>query len=186
MKMFILQLFGWVCDFFVKAYAQYKTYSTAKQYKWGKSSYVAYPHIIRGGNNIELGEHVSVGPGATLFSTGAKLVFRNHIIAGPNLTAISGDHKYVVGEYIDVVKASEKESYYDQDIIVEEDVWIGANVILLKGVTIGRSSIVAAGSVVTKNVPPFSIVGGVPAKVIKKKWEDQDIQKHISFLDNEE
>lgn len=122
MKKSFLLIFGRICDFFVKAYAQYKTYSTAQKYNWGKSSYVAYPHIIRGGSNIVLGEHVSIGPGATLFSTGAKLIFTNHIIVGPNLTAITGNHKYIVGRYIDTIKSSEKESYYDQDIIVEADV----------------------------------------------------------------
>lgn len=62
--------------------------------------------------------------------------------------------------------------------------WCGANVTILKGVTIGRSSIVAAGSLVTKDVPPYSIVGGVPAKIIKRKWEDKDISRHNEFINN--
>ncbi len=66
----------------------------------------------------------------------------------------------------------------DQDIILEGDNWIGANAIILKGVTIGYGSIVAAGAVVTKSVPPYSIVGGVPAKVIKPRFPEQlDPQK---------
>ncbi len=58
-------------------------------------------------------------------------------------------------------------------IIIEDDVWIGARAIILKGVTIGKGSVVAAGAVVTRDVPPYSLVGGVPAKVLRSdiKWE---------------
>ena len=81
---------------------------------------------------------VSLGPGATIYTTGAKLKIKKHVISGPNLTIITGDHKYIPGRWIDSIKADEKEPVYDQDVIIEEDVWIGANVTILKGVTIGR------------------------------------------------
>lgn len=58
---------------------------------------------------------------------------------------------------------------------IGNDVWIGANVTILQGVTIGDGSIIAAGAVVTKDVPPFSIVGGVPAKEIRKRFTEQQI-----------
>lgn len=75
-----------------------------------------------------------------------------------------------------------KEDYYDKDVIIEEDVWIGANVTILKGVTIGKLSIIAAGALVIKDVPPYSIVGGVPAKFLKKKWDKEEEEMHKSFL----
>jgi maltose O-acetyltransferase len=55
----------------------------------------------------------------------------------------------------------------ESPVVIEDDVWIGARVIILPGVRIGKGSIIAAGAVVSKDVPPYSIVGGVPAKVIK-------------------
>ena len=55
------------------------------------------------------------------------------------------------------------------DIIIEDDVWIGANCIILSGVKISRGAIIAAGSVVIKDVAPFTIVGGVPARLIKER-----------------
>lgn len=63
------------------------------------------------------------------------------------------------------------------DIIIEDDVWIGSNCVILSGVTIGRGSIIGGGSVVTKDVSPYSIVGGNPAKVIKKRFSDEIISE---------
>jgi len=68
-------------------------------------------------------------------------------------------------------------------VIVEDDVWIGTNSIILSGVTIGKGSIIAAGSVVAKDVPPYAIVGGVPAKVIKYRFSEEiiNVLKEIDF-----
>lgn len=63
------------------------------------------------------------------------------------------------------------------DIIVEDDVWIGYGATILSGVHIGQGAVVAAGAVVTKDVPPYAIVGGVPAKVIKYRFDDEMIQQ---------
>ena len=59
----------------------------------------------------------------------------------------------------------------NQPVVIEDDVWVGANVTILKGVTIGHGSVVAAGAVVTKSCPPYSIIGGVPAKVLRRRFE---------------
>ncbi len=74
--------------------------------------------------------------------------------------------------YKEVKYADENESYC---VIIENDVWIGSNVQLLSGVTIKNGSVVAAGSVVIKDVEPYSIVGGIPAKEIKKRFSEEDI-----------
>ncbi len=79
--------------------------------------------------------------------------------------------------YEDVNLPPENQSVTTSAINVEDEVWIGANAVVVAGITIGKHSVVAAGSVVTKNVPPYSVVGGNPAKVLKqynsetKKWE---------------
>ncbi|EFR44685.1 CatB-related O-acetyltransferase [Streptococcus pseudoporcinus] len=65
------------------------------------------------------------------------------------------------------------EAVSNGDIIIEDDVWIGTNAIILSGVTIGKGAVIAAGSVVTKDVPPYTIYGGVPAKLIKKRFSDK-------------
>jgi acetyltransferase-like isoleucine patch superfamily enzyme len=88
----------------------------------------------------------------------------------------------MVGKFIDQVKDEDKLPENDQDIVIEEDVWCGANVTIMKGVTIGRGSIVAAGAVVTKSCSPYSIIGGVPAKFIKKKFTEEQIREHERIL----
>lgn len=64
---------------------------------------------------------------------------------------------------------------YSAPIVIEDDVWIGCNCLILKGVTIGAGSVVAAGAVVTKSCPPRSLIGGIPAKIIREevKWTDE-------------
>lgn len=70
--------------------------------------------------------------------------------------------------------------------LIGRDVWIGANSIVMVGVTIGDGSIIAAGSIVTKNIPPYSIVGGVPAKFIRKRFSAiEDEIKHTEMLNGE-
>ena len=70
----------------------------------------------------------------------------------------------------------------DAAVVIEDDVWTGANVTILKGVTIGRGSVVAAGAVVTKSCPPYSIIAGVPAKVVKMRFTPAEIEKHERIL----
>lgn len=60
--------------------------------------------------------------------------------------------------------------------------WVGSNVTILKGVTIGRGSVIAAGAVVTKSCPPYSIIGGVPAKVLKARFTPDEIKEHEGKL----
>ncbi|WP_272482092.1 CatB-related O-acetyltransferase [Thomasclavelia spiroformis] len=60
-------------------------------------------------------------------------------------------------------------------VIIQDDVWIGSNAIILQGITVGKGSVIAAGAVVTKNVPPYTVWGGIPAKQIKKRFDDDTI-----------
>ena len=151
----------------------------------GGKSGIAWPYVIRGVENFVFSDNVSIGPGATIYSTAAKLIIKEHVIIGPNLTIITGDHMPIVGRYIDTVTAGEKKSEYDQDVIIESNVWIGCNVTILKGVTIGRGSIVAAGAVVTKSCSPYSVIGGVPAKFIKPVFSEEEIKEHERLLENQ-
>ena len=83
---------------------------------------------------------------------------------------------------MDSISENEKKPTDDQNVMIEDDVWVGARSIILKGVTIGRGSVIAAGSVVNKDVPRYSIVGGVPAKVMRYRWNSETIKQHEKIL----
>ena len=69
--------------------------------------------------------------------------------------------------------------HIDEEAVIEDDVWLGYGTVVLTGVTVGRGSVVAAGSVVTRDIPPYSIAAGVPAKVIGQRFDDPDtIARH--------
>jgi acetyltransferase-like isoleucine patch superfamily enzyme len=67
-------------------------------------------------------------------------------------------------------------------VIVEDDVWIGHGAIVVAGVTVGRGSVVAAGSVVTRSIPRYAVAAGVPAKVVKFRFDEEQIQEHERLL----
>ena len=127
--------------------------------------------------NITIGNDVYIGPHALFLCTESQIFIGNKVLFGPHVTIIGGDHRITdVGRFIyDVL---DKHPEDDQDVHIEDDVWIGTNTTLLKGVTVGRGSVVAAGALVTEDVPPYAIVGGVPAKVLKYRFTPEQIQEH--------
>ena len=129
----------------------------------GSNVKLSYDMDIRGNENIFMGSNIQIGPHALLWTTRAKLVFKDNILVGPGLTVITGDHRIdIKGRRIIDITNNVILPEHDVDVIIEEDVWIGANVTILKGVTIGEGAVVAAGAVVTKNLEPYAICAGVP------------------------
>ena len=126
---------------------------------------------------MSIGDYTSIPKGSVFYCTEASFTIGKKVIFGPHPTIITGDHRIeVVGKYI--MDSNEKLPANNAPVIIEDDVWIGANVTILKGVTIGRGSVVAAGAVVTKSCPPYSIIGGVPAKVLKMRFSAEAIKIH--------
>ena len=140
--------------------------------KCGKKVRVPRCCDFSGIENIYIGNNVALGVRLTVLSTNAKLIIGDDVMMGPNVTMITGNHRIdILDKPMICVTDSEKLPENDQDIVIENDVWIGANVIILKGVKIGQGSVIAAGAVVTKDVPPYTIAGGCPAKVIKNRFD---------------
>ena len=134
-------------------------------------------------HNVSIGDNSSIGMNNYFNSYLAEVKIGNHVMTGPEVMFITGSHRYdIVGRYMNTITNEEKRPSDDQDIIVEDDVWIGARATILKGVTIGEGSIVGACSVVTHDVPPYSIVAGNPAKVIKVRFSKEEIEKHKELL----
>ncbi len=125
-------------------------------------------------NNMIIGSDVSINERNVFMNTRAKVIIGDHVMFGPNVTFITGDHRVdIEGRYMTSIKEDEKLPENDQDIVLIGDNWIGANSTVLKGVTVGEGAIVAAGALVTKDVPPYAVVGGVPARVLKYRFNSR-------------
>ncbi len=138
---------------------------------------------IKGLWNLSVGDGTSIPKGSTIYCTEAPLTIGRKVIFGPNPTIITGDHRIdLIGKYIIDVTVDEKQPENYAPVVIEDDVWCGANVTILKGVTIGRGSVIAAGAVVTKSFSPYSIIGGVPAKLIKMRFTEKEIRENDRLL----
>ncbi|NBB79909.1 MAG: antibiotic acetyltransferase [Verrucomicrobia bacterium] len=141
----------------------------------GENTYIADGVRIRP-NSVSIGLHSFIGPDCCLAS---KVVIGNWVMLAGRVAIVGGDHRF------DVVGSPMIKSGRDacKEVIIEDDAWIGHGAILMHGVRVGFGSIVAAGSVVTKDVPPFSIYGGNPAKLIRKRFpSDRDEDMHRKSL----
>lgn len=152
---------------------------------YGKKIDMTPPIYISNPQNVFLYGNNGLGD-AIILTTNAKFVMKENSGAAFGLRVFSGNHARIIGIPYRFVTENIKPSGLDKDIIVESDVWIGANVTLLAGVHVGRGATISAGAVVTKDIPPYSISGGVPAKVIRFYWTIDQILEHESKLYNEE
>lgn len=154
-------------------------YKRAMKY-CGKGVYVRpMSSDIKGLQNLSVGDGTSIPKGSVFYCTEAPLTIGKKVVFGPRPTIITGDHRIdVIGKHIIDVTIDEKLPENDLPVVIEDGCWIGANVTILKGVTIGCGSVVAAGAVVTKSFPPYSIIGGIPAKLIKMRFTPEQIAEH--------
>ena len=138
-------------------------------------------------SNLSVGDGTSIPKGSTIYCTDAPCTIGKKVIFGPKPTIITGDHRIdVIGKHLIDVTVKEKFvdgiNPYDLPVVIEDGCWIGANVTILKGVTIGRGSIVAAGAVVNKSCEPYSVIGGIPAKLLKMRFTPEQIIEHERLL----
>jgi maltose O-acetyltransferase len=130
----------------------------------GKHTFFDYNVYVKFPWLVEIGDHVSINRGVQFFSgfkERYRIILGNHVYIAPNVGFFAAGH--------DIRDLS---NHVGGDIIVGDNVWIGASSIVLPGINIGENSIIGAGSVVTKNIPPDSIAVGNPARVIKTRETD--------------
>ena len=110
--------------------------------------------------DVIIGDHTRVGLHNTIIG---PVDIGSHVNLAQGITVTALNHNFS-----DANKRIDEQGVSTSPVTIEDDVWIGANAVILPGVTIGEHCVVAAGAIVTKDVPPHSLVAGVPAKVIKK------------------
>jgi acetyltransferase-like isoleucine patch superfamily enzyme len=125
--------------------------------------------INNGVGHVHIGNHTLIGMGNTIIG---PITIGNNVIFAQNIVASALNH-----EYRDINTPIQYQPILTAPIVIEDDCWIAANAVITSGVTIGKHSVVAAGAIVTKSIPPYSVVVGNPARVIKQynfttnQWE---------------
>ena len=132
--------------------------------KAGKNAYIEPPFHCDYGWNIEVGDNFYANYNLTVLDV-AKVSVGNNVMLAPNVSIYTAGHP--------IHPASRNSGYeYGIPITIGDNVWIGGDVVILPGVTIGSNSVVGAGSVVTKDIPDWSLAAGNPCRVIRKITEE--------------
>lgn len=131
--------------------------------KCGDNFFLYHGLVVLYPEKIEIGNNAKINRGVFLTATD-KIKIGNDVLIGPYTVINSGNHKYS-NPNIPI----RLQGHVTASIVIEDDVWIGANCTVLQGVRIGKGAVVGAGSVVTKDVLPFTVVAGVPAIIIKQR-----------------
>lgn len=134
---------------------------------------------IAGHECIHLGDGVFIGPHAHLSAEGVEIVIGADTVIGPGFYAIAGDHRFDRAG----VAFRDSDRGVNQPIRIGCNVWIGARVTVLKGVTIGDGAVIGAGSVVTRDVDSCTVAAGVPARVLRRRFEGDDRDVHERLLE---
>lgn len=130
--------------------------------KFGRGNQIDYRTYFRYMRRIMISNDVSINRGTEFFTSANlnnNIIIKDHVRIAPNVKFYGAGHNYTFLDLPDTAG----------DITIEKHVWICANAIILQGTTVGEGSIVSANSVVTKDVPPYSVVAGIPAKVVRKR-----------------
>lgn len=165
-----------------------------------------FEHVFSYGD-IELGNYVSIsGPGTVLHAEKNQIRIGNFVSIGPGTQIVEFNHRTdLPSTYAMQLNFFTKDFGDDVcskgSIIIDDDVWIGANVSIVSGVHIGRGAVIAAGAVVKEDVPAYEIWGGVPARKLKNRfspetiekleaskwwqWSDEEIRQHREFFETQ-
>lgn len=141
-----------------------------RQFVIGTNSTIEdFATVNNGVGDVFIGNRTRIGLGCVLIG---PVTVGNDVMLAQNIVVSGLNHGYE-----DITQPISTQPCSTQAIVIENEVWIGANAVITSGVTIGKHSVVAAGSVVTKNVPPYSVVAGNPARLLKQyntqtgQWE---------------
>lgn len=154
-------------------------YPTAQICRYPRNVAVGRDSILKSGAKltacnpeayVSIGERTTVGEQSLIYAS-CNISIGNDVMIGPRLYVVDTQHGTELGLKMNLQKNREN------PVIIGDDCWIGANVTILPGVKLGNGCVVGAGSVVLKDVPDYTVVAGVPARVIRKRVEAENAQK---------
>jgi acetyltransferase-like isoleucine patch superfamily enzyme len=119
--------------------------------------------LLTYGGNISIGESCSINPYTIIYGHGETII-GNHVMIAGHCMIIPSEHTFISKDKIIMAQGAS-----NRGIVIEDDVWIGHACSILDGVRIGKGAVIGAGSVVTKDIPPYTVVAGIPAKMIKMR-----------------
>lgn len=130
---------------------------------YGKGSMIDYRTYIRYMSKVHIGSRTTVNRGCRFFGShhykDVKITIGDHVAIAPEVCILAAGHDHRKRSLPNTAAS----------VTIGNDVWVGARSTILQGVTIGEGAVIAAGSVVTRDIPPYSIAAGCPARVIKKR-----------------
>lgn len=183
----ILKYLKKILRYFISEEMEYAYNLTEFKLKWRKNKHnKTVPRNIFNADIVSVGKFSYGGLYILSFGNKNKLHIGNFVSIADNVTFILQLEHYTnhISTFPFKVKcldSKESEAFAKGDIIVDDDVWIGYGATILSGVHIGQGAVIAAGAVVVKDVPPYAIVGGVPAKIIKYRFDEKIIEKLIKI-----
>ena len=130
----------------------------------GSNLRIAEGVIIYNPSMVSVGDNCYLGTGTQLYPWNERITIGNNVLIAAGVRMITRKHGFG-----DSARPMSEQGYDNAPIVIEDDVWIGFQVVVLPNVTIGKGSIVGANAVVTRDVEPYSIVGGVPARLIRER-----------------
>ena len=164
--------------------ALYRLYAVRKNVRFGRGLHLGLGTIVDASRGLTIGDDVYIGKGCTVEVDGR--IGDGVLIA--NRVGLIGRHDHdfrVPGRIMrraPWIGDSDFDKGLRQELIIDDDVWIGYGAIVLSGVTVGRGAVVAAGALVTRDVPPYAIVAGLPARVVGRRFSDDQIHAHEMVL----
>lgn len=163
---------------FLLTYRRLKShYSISSLGHRSETTKIGYPFLVTNPKNVYLYDYTRINPGAKIITYTGKFVLKKYSVIAYGCTIVTGNHIPTVGipQY---VLGHNHLNDKEKDIIVDEDVWIGANATLLAGCHIKRGAVIGACALVNREIPPYAVIVGIPARIIASKFTIEQILKH--------
>ena len=170
---------------FINIYLIYRRikdqYLISKKLNYADTTQIGYPFLCTNPKNVYLEENTRINPGCKIIIHTGRFFLKKYSVIAYGCTIVTGNHTPTVGIPQFTLGHSHINDV-ENDIVIEEDVWCGANVTLLSGAHIGRGAVIGANTLINKPIPPYAVVVGTPARIIASKFTLEQIMQHESKL----